>query len=108
MNATNKPKLGEGSTPGPWTVEHANTARGHRVSIGANRCETSYLVVADIPASQRCENDAKLISRAPLLIKAREVLDNVINQLEAGQGLSIELINLRAQASALLAKFDAQ
>lgn len=51
-------------TPGPWSVEHAMGAKQQRTSIGANRCEISYKVVADIPNSRTCEVDAAFIVEA--------------------------------------------
>ena len=73
--SVNKPKLGEGTTPGPWTAE--DVAFRPRIEIWDKDC----ILIASINwvGNLDGEANARLIAKAPLLVEARELLTALIN-----------------------------
>ena len=116
MKPSQKTKLGEGSTPGPWTIRNVTIGLG--IVEYAIEAENGHLasVHTAIDSDKEDKANAKLISRAPLLIESREVLEECLEAFD----LADEFVPKTASqandslecaincARALLAKIDAE
>jgi hypothetical protein len=92
-------KLGTGSMPTPWETSRDAVPPGHtQITIYTESTGKRVATVFD-------EEAAALIVKAPLLIKAREVLDRLLEENDTSWGILAETI---ATARALLAKIDAE
>lgn len=103
-----KCKLGEGATPGPWKSREA--AIGFEVvnDLGEIICSVSHsLVDEDID-----EAHAHLIVKAPLLVEARDVLEQIANGTVMDQSKPYTyaeiVIAYQRLARVLLAKLDTE
>jgi hypothetical protein len=99
-----KPKLGEGSTPGPWSIERPYQEKGLFVSA-TNPRYTNPLIcrVKDTPEGLA---NACLIAKAPLLIETRDMLKQFTLDGRLQTYIDRELFQVVARA--LLARLESE
>lgn len=99
----NKPKLGEGATPGPWHTKW-NGVYGHTIhSEGLTSVLAVVSGVAPGITTEAGKANTCLIAKAPLLVEARDVLADLLGCLDnTGQIATIYLDRARA----LIAKLE--
>lgn len=99
-------KLGEGATPGPWTVSNEKEI-GRHVCVVDEQDVTVCRVYQQPYDTWNAKDTARLISRAPLLVEAREVLARLAD-IGSTQELPRRIRDLAHEARALLQKLDAE
>lgn len=102
FSKSNKPRLGEGSTPGPWHSGNGYIIRDKNNDPIANcrYTETQSMIFQEAQIA-----NAALVAKAPLLIEATKVLERSISALEANGAPNCEAVK---EARALLAKLEAK
>lgn len=91
-------KLGEGATPGPWTLTDDNCTLLH------NQIPAAALAPAMIERNQEM---LRALNQAPLLVEVRDVLEYIANELQHSHVSHNQLICMD-KAHTLLAKLEAE
>lgn len=106
-------KLGEGTTPGPWKVADEMHGVGNLLVAGVVKGRWP-IANCGYDESGNAQANARLIAKAPLLVEARESIDDAIVNITVLHGelhdedeFCVYCQWLR-QARALLAKLEAE
>ncbi len=104
------PKLGEGTTPGPWHVEPGEWCDGedgHGIAICSKDGVVAIIDNDDDGMAPDDMPNAALIAKSPLLIECREVIEGLMKDLEMWPGdKNPEFFYSMKKARALLAKLE--